>query len=235
VGSVGIFGICRFVIELFPGEWLHFGPALGAVGLGSALWATLRLLRSNSYRANMTTYCALLQGYVLLGLSSGQHWGVLGAWTLLCYSSYAFTAYVVLLVYAEKQGDEPGPAYAANNPVPGLAYVLCVTAISCLPISAGFYGVIFIFWGTALSNKALFYLSLLTLPPMLFVLSKNLIPALAKEQLNKAWSMRVWSRFEHALIFPLLLFLLLLGVFPNWLVASALPTVGYFLKVLGRV
>lgn len=235
IGSVGLYGIFRFVLEQFPGEWLQYGEVLGILGFASALWAALRLWMSPSYRDNLTRYAALYHGLVLLGVSSSQHWGVLGAWTLLFYSGFALTAYGVLLVFGESRDCEPGPAYAATNPLVGMSYALCIAAVNGLPISVGFYCLVFIFWGTALAHNALFCLSLLILPPLLIALSKNLVPSGDTTKSADAWNKQAWSRFEYGLYFPMLLLLLMSGIAPNWIIKSALPAVGYFLKVLGRV
>lgn len=230
VAGVGLYGFFRFTILLFPSEWLQSSLVFAVIGILSILWASLRLANTRSHRTNIFYLSTLFQGLVVLGLATGQKYGVLGAWTLLIFSHLSLAAYGVLLVFAETRDEELKPGYTAQNSYAGFSYVLCLLAAFGFPVSIGFYSIAFIFWGSAMEFSAVFFTSLLCLPLLLYAAVRNLVPMSKSDRVAP----KVWSRFELGLYAPILFLLLISGLLPNYIIATVVPTVEYFIKLLGR-
>jgi NADH:ubiquinone oxidoreductase subunit 4 (subunit M) len=233
--TLGLYGFFRYIPQIYAAEWGRYSPMIAILALGTIFICSIKLSFKRTHRGNILSLVSLYHGFALLGLASGNRFGILGGWSILIFALLASTAYVSLLVIAENRGQELGSNYSISGPIGGTAYVFSLLLSFGFPISIGFYGIAFVLWGVANWNPYLFYFGVVSIPFLMFGAIQNLMSTEAfgfptdEAKKNPTWSLR-----EGMVFAPVAGMLLLSGLMPNGFFNAFMPIVELILKQLGR-
>lgn len=152
LGKVGLYGLIRFVLPLFPDAMTEFGPYIAAVGAIGVVYGGTVALAQREIRG-LLAYSSLSHlGFCILGIAVVSEMAVTGA-VFQAVSHGLVTAALFLLFGAiidrEGAGDfESLGGLAAKLPVTAFFLMVFSLAAVALPLSSSFVGEFLILMGS---------------------------------------------------------------------------------------
>lgn len=163
--KLGVYGLYRVGVPLFPGPALAWAPALGVVGLAGILWGVWAALGQADMKRLVAYSSVSHMGFCLLGLgsktASGITGGILQAFTHGLSSSLLFL--LVGVVYDRAHHRRVDGFGGLARPMPKFAWILLFAALAGagLPALAGFPGEFLVLLGGFTASGAFPWLSAL--------------------------------------------------------------------------
>jgi NADH-quinone oxidoreductase subunit M len=151
LGKVGLYGVIRFVLPLFPDAMMVFGPYIAAIGAIGVVYGGLIALAQREIRS-LLAYSSLSHlGFCILGIAAVSEMAVTGA-VFQAVSHGLVTAALFLLFGAiidrEGAGDfESLGGLAAKLPVTAFFLMIFSLAAVALPLTSSFVGEFLILMG----------------------------------------------------------------------------------------
>lgn len=240
--KIGGYGLIRFVYPVLPDAAQHFSPWVAAVGLLSIIYGAMNALASKDLKRLVAYSSVSHMGFVLLGLASGTSEGTAGAiYQMISHGLISAMLFLLVGVLYDRTHDREINHYSglAERMKPFTAFVLIAFFASMgIPGFSGFIGELMVFLGAfraaglgafgmwvalaatvGLLLGAAYYLW--TLQRMFFgpfhsrAGEHNLLPLTAR---------------EYALLLPLAVATVVLGLFPQLLLHYINPFVQKFLS-----
>jgi NADH-quinone oxidoreductase subunit M len=152
LGKVGLYGLIRFVVPLFPDALAEFGPYIAALGALGVVYGGVIALAQREIRS-LLAYSSLSHlGFCILGVAAMSQMSVTGA-VFQAVSHGLVTAALFLLFGAiierEGAGDfESLGGLAAKLPVAAFFLMIFSLAAVALPLTSSFVGEFLILMGS---------------------------------------------------------------------------------------
>lgn len=245
--KMGTYGFLRFAIPLFPDAVLEFSPWLSTLAAIGIIYGALMALAQKDMKKLVAYSSVSHLGYVVLGLfafnSAGQLslQGVEGAIYQMLNHGLSTGALFLLVgvIYERRHTKEIAEFGGLAKVMPMYATVFMITMLSSigLPGLNGFIGEFLILMGTFSANKIFGILGasgvILGAVYMLVLYQKTFF---GKVTNPKNENLPDLSVRELALFIPLILMMVVMGVFPNLFLSKmhatlqALPNIEVFVR-----
>jgi NADH-quinone oxidoreductase subunit M len=231
--KLGVYGLYRVAVPLFPGEALAWGPALGWIGAIGILWGAIVALGQRDLKRLVAYSSVSHMGFCLLGLGSltvaGLSAGMVQAVTHGLSSSLLFL--LVGVVYDRAHHRNLDGFGGLATPMPRFAWILLLGALAGagLPGLAGFPGE-FLGLAGAFTSSAPFPL-LGALGALSVILSAAYLLSMVKKVAYGPLRVAEYAAFpdldrrELLATVPLVVLIVLLGVWPGPLLDALRPAV----------
>ncbi|MGE3261302.1 MAG: hypothetical protein AB7K68_05950 [Bacteriovoracia bacterium] len=225
--------LSRFVVELFPGELLRFGHYLLAFFSIGALYCALNFLGARQARDRVFWLQQTVCSFIAIGLFNLNPKGWHGSLILLFFQTLSIPFMLFVLACHERrkfplplQRIREFPAFALSTAAASLFALF-------LPVSIGFYGVLFVIWSLSGVHSWPLLVVTLAVPVVAFAGMSIMffrLDAGAGDGDRGEFHDLVWE--EILAIAPLGLVLLVLGVLPSLLLGPMGVSVAALLKGL---
>jgi NADH-quinone oxidoreductase subunit M len=152
LGKVGIYGIVRFVLPLFPDALHTFGPYIAAIGAIGVVYGGLIALVQREVRA-LLAYSSLSHlGFCILGIAAASDMAITGAvFQAVSHGLVTAALFLVFGALTEREGvndfDSLG-GLAAKLPVMAFFLMVFSVAAVALPLTSSFVGEFLILMGS---------------------------------------------------------------------------------------
>lgn len=227
--------ISRFMVKLFPAELVLFGPYLLAFFSLSAIYCALSFRGAVRARDRVFWLQQSVCSLIAIGLFNLNAKGWHGAMTLLFFQSFSIPFVLFVLACHERRGV-PLPLQRVRE-FPAFALSTAAAALFALflPVSIGFYGVLFVIWSLSGGSAWPLPVVILAVPVIAFAGMGIMFFRLDGDGASSGTGSGefrdlVWE--EVAAIAPLGLVLLLLGFLPSLLLGPIGISVAALLKGL---
>ncbi len=241
--KVGGYGLIRTAYTLFPDGALYFAWWVGLVGMVSILYGAFNALASKDLKRLVAYSSVSHMGFVLLGLASLTAEGVNGAiYQMFSHGLISSMLFLIVGVLYDRTHDRSIENYsglAAKMPGYTVVVVIAFFASLGLPGFSGFIAEILVFLGAFKSSVA----NALLPKWMAIVATFGLLLGAAYylwtiqrmffgqyHLRKKEWESQLvdLSAREWSMFMPLILLIVLLGIFPHFLLEMISESVGYF-------
>jgi len=228
--KMGAYGLMRFSMTLFPSMTHELAYGLAILATINIVYGSLLSMAQTDLK-RMIAYSSINHmGYVLLGLASLDLFGFTGAlFQMVSHGVIAGALFLLIGVLYDRTHTREIAAFGglgAKVPVySGLMTVTCFASLG-LPLLAGFVGEFLCFLGAAHvpGYRVLVAVSLLGIlftAAFLLVMIRRVFLG----PLNDKWaSLKDMNTRERLAIFPLMLIIVVLGVYPSLLIRPISPT-----------
>ena len=243
--KIGGYGILRIPYSIFPEGAIHFAWWLGLAGLIAIIYAAFVALGTHNLK-KMIAYSSISHmGFVLLGIASLTAEGINGAiYQMFSHGIISGMLFLVagVLYYRTKDLEiEHYKGISNKMPVYSTLVVIAFFASLGLPGFSGFIAELFVFLGAFQShevNNLLPAWMAITATIGLILGAAYYLWTLQRMFLGTFWSRSesktltdVSSR-ELAMLIPLAVISLVLGIYPKLLLNLFEPSVGYFVDFI---
>jgi NADH-quinone oxidoreductase subunit M len=239
--KMGTYGFVRIALPVVPEGAEAVAPFLGALGVVGILYGSLACLAQRDLKRLIAFSSVGHMGFVLLGISTLTPVGINGA----MYANVAhglITGLLFFLVGAIKDRHHTadidvlgGGLYERTPRLGGLLAFAAVASLG-LPGLAGFWGEMLVLLGAFQPDPALprgYFLVLMALAGVGVVLTTTyfveVLRRVAQGTSFQAWKeavlLRDASSHELAVWSPVALLVVVLGLWPGWLLAATTPVV----------
>lgn len=238
--KIGGYGILRFAVPIFPDCTYYFSSALGWLGAIAIVYGALAALASKDLKRLIAYSSVSHMGFVLLGIASTTVEGIAGAsYQLISHGVLSSMLFILAGVLYDRTSDRMISHYSGlSSPMPVYTsfILLAFFASLGLPGFSGFIAevmVLFGAFGSPLLPKALLAMALLGL-----ILGASYFLWTIQRMFYGPYSVKVpldvladLSWREKAMLLPLAMITLLLGLFPqvllNYLNSFALQLISH--------
>jgi NADH:ubiquinone oxidoreductase subunit 4 (subunit M) len=138
--------LARFVPELFPAELVKFGPYLLAFFAVSAIYCAFNFRGAARARDRVFWLQQSICSFIAVGFFNLQPKGWHGSLILLLFQSLAIPFVIFVLTCHERRGGTLPLARVREFPAFALSTAAAALFALFLPVSIGFYGVLFVTW-----------------------------------------------------------------------------------------
>ncbi|MDN4167001.1 NADH-quinone oxidoreductase subunit M [Cytophagales bacterium LB-30] len=243
--KIGAYGIIRFAYGIFPEGALYYSEWIAGLGVLSILYGALNALAMKDLKKMVAYSSVSHMGYVLLGLATLTIEGVSGAvYQMISHgfiSPLLFLLVGVLYLRTHNRSIEDYRGLASRMPVFTFFVIVAFFASSGLPGLAGFIGEILIYLGafkSAGGNAMVPYWMALLATLGLVLGAAYYLWTLQRMFFGAFWTRKPeWepllgklSLREYLMFVPLLMGILLLGIFPSLILDIISTSVGHFVE-----
>ena len=225
--------LSRFVLDLFPAEFLRYGPYLLAFFCLGALYCALNFLGARSARDRVFWLQQSLNAFIAIGFFSLTTKGWHGALVLLLFQTLSIPFVLSVLACHERRGV-PLPLDRVRE-FPAFAISTASAALFSLflPLSVGFYGVLLVIWSLDGRYSWPLWVAVLSVPVVAYAGMNILFFRLDGANGGGGGEKRefydlLWD--EIVAMAPLGLLLFLLGILPKLLLGPVGISVSGLLK-----
>lgn len=216
MAKLGVYGILRFVLPLFPNEAVRFAPVLMTLAVVGALYGALLALVQTDMKRLLAYSSMSHLGIILVGVFALQSQAAVGSIFQMVSHGVAVGALFLMVGYlAERAGTteiEKFGGLAKGLPVMATLFMVAMLASVALPGTNSFVGEFLILLGTFTKDHAIGALAALGVifgaAYMLWLYQRVFFGEKGPDYQDINWR-------EAAPVLPLLLIALVLGVYPR--------------------
>jgi NADH-quinone oxidoreductase subunit M len=216
---MGGYGFLRFSLPMFPDASLYFQPLVFALSVIAIIYTSLVALMQEDMKKLIAYSSVAHMGYVTMGIFALNQEGIQGAiFQMLSHGLVSSALFLCVGVIYDRMHTREIAAYGGlvnNMPKYAVAFLIFTMANVGLPGTSGFVGEFLTLLGAFKANTwvALFATTgvILSAGYALWLYRKVVFGALSKESLK---SMLDISMREKAILYPLIIFTILFGVYP---------------------
>jgi len=243
--KIGGYGILRTAYAIFPDGAIHYAWYIGLIGVISILYGAFNALAMKDLKKLIAYSSVSHMGFVLLGIASLTAEGLNGAvYMMVSHGIISCLLFLCAGVLYDRTHDRTIEHYrglASKMPVFTTVVTLSFFASLGLPGFSGFISELFVLLGAFKSHLINGLLSewmgiagvigiLLGAVYFLWTLQRMFFGKFWIK--TQEWQLPDLSIREKTMLFPLLLFTLLLGLFPGILVEVISPGIAFFVNKL---
>ncbi len=242
--KMGTYGILRFNFTIFPEITYQYAWVIAMFGMINIIYGALCAMAQKDFKKLIAYSSVSHMGFVLLGMASLNSVGISGAVLQMfnhgTITSMLFLCVGVLYDRAHTRGLDDFGGIANQMPIyTGFVIVAFFAAIG-LPGLSGFISESFVFLGAFLNVPAL-GIRIITICSTLGILlgAGYMLWALQRVylgNLNEKWvTLKDLDAREYAMLIPLAIAVLILGVYPSLMLDIMNSTVNQLVKVLANI
>ncbi|MBE0495628.1 MAG: NADH-quinone oxidoreductase subunit M [Campylobacterales bacterium] len=240
MAKLGVYGVIRFVLPLFPEHSVYFAPWVMGVGLFGLVYFGIAALMQDDVKKLLAYSSASHLGFIVVGVFSLNVYGMMGALLLIVAHAMA-TGGLFLLVghlefHTKTKSIRALGGIATRAPVFTVYFALFMLCIVGLPGTSGFVSELLIILGVFhVGIPAGMVAALSVLVAASFMLWMFGRVTLQEEQ-ESAKTMVDLSWKQGLGLLPIALLIVAMGLDPEWFFAKIEPTVlDYLGGILGGV
>lgn len=235
--KMGAYGFFRIMLPTLPEAMAQFAPLLGVLGVVNIVYGALAAMAQDDLK-KMVAYSSISHmGFVLLGVAALTPAAVNGA-VFQMFSHGVISAllfFTVGLIYTRTHTRQISELGGVLVKIPAVGVILAIAAFASLglPGMSGFIAEFFVLLGTFATLRPLVFVAglgmILTAGYLLWMMQRVLLgqpPAAWGQVADLAGS-------ELVVAAPLILAVIILGVYPALLLNLSSPTVNGILTLLG--
>ncbi|WP_331775436.1 complex I subunit 4 family protein [Sulfurospirillum sp. 1612] len=239
MAKLGIYGIVRFVLPLFPKQYVEFAPYFVALGIFGLIYFGIAALMQQNIKRMFAYSSASHLGFITAGIFSLNAYGMMGAAFLIVAHAMA-TGGLFLLVgtmeYDLGTRTISGlGGIAKKAPYFTVAFALMLLSIVGLPGTNGFVSELLIIMGVFKYSHLAGVISAITVlvaASFMFWLFQRAI--LVKTD-NDVSGMKDLDKKEIIGIFALAAIVIAMGIYPHWFLYKIEPTIQHYLVDILKV
>lgn len=233
MAKLGVYGIVRFVMPLFPELYKEFAPLFVWLGIFGLLYFGIAALMQTNIKKMFAYSSASHLGFIVTGIFSLNVYGMTGAAFLIIAHAMATGGLFLLVGKMEYDlGIKAIPALggiAKKAPVFTVFFAVMLLCIIGLPGTNGFVSEFLIILGAFGFNPAAGVVSALTVlvaASFMFWLFQR---AILQENNNDVSQMKDLSFKEIVGMLPLAALIIAMGIYPDWFFYKIEPTIQHYL------
>ncbi len=239
MAKLGIYGIVRFVLPLFPKQYVEFAPYFVALGIFGLIYFGIAALMQQNIKRMFAYSSASHLGFIVAGIFSLNAYGMMGAAFLIVAHAMA-TGGLFLLVgtmeYDLGTRTISGlGGIAKKAPYFTVAFALMLLSIVGLPGTNGFVSELLIIMGLFQYSHlagAISAITVLVAASFMFWLFQRAV--LVKTD-NDVSGMKDLEKKEIIGIFTLAAIVIAMGIYPHWFLYKIEPTIEHYLVDILKV
>lgn len=235
VVGMGFYAFFNFVPQFFPQEFKAYAPVLGVLAIASAFFSALSLLRAETTRQRAMHLQLFMSSLVFLGLASLNRIGWSGSWMMATFEIFVIALLLQLTSISERRTNLLKIRELGHAPFYAISSTYASISAYGLPISFGFYGMLFVFWGVCNGMPKSFVVSLFCIPLLVLSSIKMIffkIRGISGETKEDGKSFQDLDKIEFLSMIPLFLLLVVIGLFPDLLLKFVTVAVDSSLGIL---
>jgi NADH-quinone oxidoreductase subunit M len=230
--KVGGYGLLRLPYMLFPEGAVHYASLVGGVGVFSILYGAFNALAQQDVKKLIAYSSVSHMGYVLLGLAALTAEGITGSLYQMVSHGIISAALFLLVgvLYDRTHNREIDNFRGLATKMPAYTTLVTITFFASLglPGLSGFMAELFVFLGAFRSPSVNGLLSywlpiiglvglLVTAAYYLWTLQRMFFGSFYVRKESWLASLTDLSAHEYLMLIPLVVIMVLLGIFPNFL------------------
>lgn len=237
--KMGSYGIMRFAIPLLPDASIYFAPLVNTLAVLAIIYASLTTMRQTDLKRIIAYSSVSHMGVVMLGIFSLTAIGIEGSIVLqVAHGVVSSGLFIVVTLLYERHHSRIVKYYrglAITMPLFAIVFVILTLANIGVPLTCNFIGEFLSLYGIFSASYWLGILGslgmVLSACYALFLLNRviyaDLSPYVVSSPLN-----RDLTRREFAILLPLVILTLVLGVFPDFILGKVHNSVSFILSYL---
>lgn len=215
-----VYGLSTFLLPSYYLELQNMRYLFFAWGTVALLISLSSLITEERLAKKLYSYLQVVCSLILLGISSVQVLGFVGAAILSFFSLIVTYALSVLIIFAQGRRDSFSWSVFNENPAWGVALALVAAFMTLMPVSFGFIGLVLLVKGLMLSFGPFV---LLVLPLIILLLLIGTYRSFNHSVLSKVGTTSIVS--DRSMVFsvhllPLCLLLVVFLIFPGIIVSD---------------
>ncbi len=239
MAKLGIYGIVRFVLPLFPKQFVEFSPYFVALGIFGLIYFGIAAIMQQNIKRMFAYSSASHLGFITAGVFSLNQYGMMGAAFLIVAHAMATGGLFLLVGTMENnlgiRSISGLGGIAKKAPFFTVAFALMLLSIVGLPGTNGFVSELLIVMGLfQFSHVAgvIAAITVLVAASFMFWLFQRAI--LVKTD-NDVSAMKDLDIKEIIGIFSLAAVIIAMGVYPHWFLYKIEPTIQHYLVDILKV
>jgi len=221
---MGSYGLLRFVLPLFPDASIYFSPLVNTLAVIAIIYASLTTIRQTDLKRIIAYSSVSHMGVVILGLFSLTAIGIEGSIILqIAHGLVSSGLFIVVTLLYERHHTRIVKYYrgiATTMPLLAIIFVILTLANIGVPLTSNFIGEFLSLYGIFSSNIYLGILGslgmVLSACYALFLLNRVIYADISPYVKASPYN-RDLTRRELAILLPLVIMTLVLGLYPDYI------------------
>ncbi len=234
MAKLGVYGIVRFIMPLFPELYKEFAPYFVWIGIFGLIYFGIAAIMQVNIKKMFAYSSASHLGFIVAGIFSLNVYGMTGAAYLIIAHAMATGGLFLLVGKIEydlgiKSISALG-GIASKAPIFTVYFAIMLLCIVGLPGTNGFVSeflIILGIFGFEHSAGIVSALSILVAASFMFWMFQR---AILQENSNKTSKIKDINKKEILGMFPLAFLIIAMGVYPDWFFHKIDPTIQHYLK-----
>lgn len=233
MAKLGVYGIIRFVLPLFPKLYIEFAPFFMGVGLFGLFYFGIAAIMQDDMKKMFAYSSASHLGFIVVGIFTLNVYGMMGSLYLIVAHAMATGGLFLMMGIIEYRVQTKSivalGGLAKKAPIFTVFFAIMLLCIVGLPGTNGFISEFLIILG--LFDVSIFFgsigaLSVLVAASFMFWMFQRAILA---DSDNDTSNMRDLHVREILGLLPLAFLIIAMGFYPDWFFSKIEPTVKYYL------
>ena len=237
--KMGSYGIMRFALPLFPDASLYFAPLVNTLAVLAIIYASLTTMRQTDLKRIIAYSSVSHMGVVMLGIFSLTAIGLEGSIVLqVAHGIVSSGLFIIVTLLYERHHSRIVKYYrglAITMPIFAIMFTVLTLGNIGVPLTCNFVGEFLSLYGIFSSSYWLGVLGalgmVLSACYALFLLNRviyaDLSPYVVSSPLN-----RDVTRREFAILLPLVILTIVLGIFPDFILGKVHHSICFILSYL---
>jgi len=237
--KMGSYGIMRFALPLFPDASIYFAPLVNTLAVLAIIYASLTTMRQTDLKRIIAYSSVSHMGVVMLGIFSLTAIGLEGSIVLqVAHGIVSSGLFIIVTLLYERHHSRIVKYYrglAITMPIFAIMFTVLTLGNIGVPLTCNFIGEFLSLYGIFSSSYWLGILGalgmVLSACYALFLLNRviyaDLSPYVVSSPLN-----RDVTRREFAILFPLVVLTIVLGIFPDYILGKVHHSICFILSYL---
>ncbi|MFT5835932.1 MAG: NADH-quinone oxidoreductase subunit M [Sulfurimonas sp.] len=233
MAKLGVYGIVRFVMPLFPNLYIEFAPYFVWLGIFGLIYFGIAALMQTDIKKMFAYSSASHLGFIVTGIFSLNAYGMTGALFLIIAHAMATGALFLLVGKMEynlksKNISDLG-GIAKQAPIFTIFFMIMLLCIVGLPGTNGFVSEFLIIlgaFGMQASAGIVSALTVLVAASFMFWMFQR---AILQDTDNDTSNMKDLDLKEIVGLAPIAFLIIAMGVYPDWFLFKIEPTIQHYL------
>lgn len=234
MAKLGVYGIVRFVMPIFPELYKEFAPYFVWIGIFGLLYFGIAAIMQINIKKMFAYSSASHLGFIVVGIFSLNVNGMTGAAFLIIAHAMATGGLFLLVGKMEYDlGIKSIPALggiAKRAPLFTVYFAIMLLCIVGLPGTNGFVSEFLIILGTFGFNPVAGVVSALTVLVAASFMFWMFQRAILQDSSNDVSKMKDINKKEILGMLPLAFLIIAMGVYPDWFFYKIDPTIQHYLR-----
>jgi NADH-quinone oxidoreductase subunit M len=233
MAKLGVYGVIRFVLPLFPNMTVQMAPWFMGLGLFGLLYFGIAALMQDDVKKMLAYSSASHLGFIVAGVFTLNVYGMMGALLLIVAHAMATGGLFLLtghLEYHTKTKSIAGlGGIAKRAPIFTFYFAIMLLCIVGLPGTSGFASELLIIlgaFGVSTSVGTVAASSVLVAASFMFWMFQR---AILQESDNDTSGMEDLNKKQILGLLPIAVLIIAMGLDPDWFFSKIEPTVFYYL------